>query len=298
VTEPPAHPRRLLFLGTPEAAVPPLRALVEDGWPVDLVVSRGDRRRRRNQPPEPSPVKAAAIDLGLPVTDRLEDAAGCGADLGVVVAYGRIIPADLLQRLAMVNVHFSLLPRWRGAAPVERAILAGDEQTGVCIMQVVPELDAGPVYARTTVPVGDATVSVLRDRLVTQGTELLVRTLRRGLTDVAPQEGQATYADKIEPADLRLDWSRSAEALERVIRLERAWTTFRGERLLVLDAAPQGGARLEPGALDGPMVGTADVPLRLERVRPAGRAAMRGLDWANGARLGPDERLGDTDDDR
>ena len=293
VTEPPAHPSRLVFLGTPEAAVPPLWGLVENGWPIDLVVSRPDKRRRRNTAPEPSPVKAAALELGLPVTDRLEDVQRSDADLGVVVAYGRIIPTDLLDRLPMVNVHFSLLPRWRGAAPVERAILAGDETTGVCVMQVVPELDAGAVYSRSTVPVGAGPVSVLRAQLVAAGTDLLVRTLQDGLSAPSPQEGAVTYADKIESEDLHLDWRRSTTELLRVIRLERAWTTFRGDRLRVLAATGRPEVEPAPGVLAGPVVGTGDGALHLDLVQPAGRGAMGGADWANGARLAEGDHLGD-----
>ena len=293
MTEPPAHPSRLAFLGTPEAAVSPLRGLVEDGWPIDLVVSRPDKRRRRNKPPEPSPVKAAAVELGLPVTDRLEDVRQSEADLGVVVAYGRIIPAELLDRLPMVNVHFSLLPRWRGAAPVERAILAGDETTGVCVMQVAPELDAGAVYSRVAVAVGKGPVSDLRERLVAEGTDLLVRTLRDGLSAPMPQEGAVTYADKIDTEDLHLDWLRPAAELLRMIRLERAWTTFRGDRLRVLAATGDDDVELAPGVLAGPLVGTGAGGLRLDRVQPAGRGAMGGADWANGARLVEGDHLGD-----
>ena len=293
MTEPPVHPSRLVFLGTPEAAVPPLRGLVEDGWPIDLVVSRPDKRRGRNKPPEPSPVKATALELGLPVTDRLEDVRQSDADLGVVVAYGRIIPAELLDRLPMVNVHFSLLPRWRGAAPVERAILAGDETTGVCVMQVAPELDAGAVYSRATVAVGKGPVSDLRERLVAEGTDLLVRTLRDGLSASMPQEGEVTYADKIEAEDLHLDWLRPAAELLRVIRLERAWTTFRGDRLRVLAATDDNDVDPAPGVLAGPVVGTGDGALHLDLVQPAGRGAMGGADWANGARLAEGDHLGD-----
>lgn len=280
-----------MFLGTPAAAVPPLRALVDAGWPVDLVVSRADKRRRRNKPPEPSPVKAAALELGLTVTDRLEDVLSTDADLGVVVAYGRIIPTDLLERLPMVNVHFSLLPRWRGAAPVERAILAGDRETGVCVMQVAPELDAGAVYSRVTVPVGSDPLSALRDRLVDEGTDLLTRTLADGLGPPEPQVGEVTYAEKIEPDDLRLDWSASGEEVGRLVRLERAWTMFRGDRLRVLEVEPVTAPGLAPGALDGPVVGTHDGAVRLVRVQPAGRGAMDGADWARGARPTDGERF-------
>ncbi len=144
-----SRPHRLVFLGTPEAAVTPLQALVEAGFEVALVVSRADRRRGRGGGLVPSPVKQAALDLGLPVTERVEDvlAEGIDADLGVVVAFGRLIRPHVLDRLPMVNVHFSLLPRWRGAAPVERAILAGDTETGVCVMQLEEGLDTGPIHA-------------------------------------------------------------------------------------------------------------------------------------------------------
>jgi Formyl transferase len=147
---PPSSARRLVYLGTPEAAVAPLRALVDAGFEIALVVSRPDRRRGRGGALSPSPVKAAATELGLTVTDVLDDVLGVDADLGVVVAYGRIIPSRILERLPMINLHFSLLPRWRGAAPVERALLAGDIETGVCVMDVDVEPDfsstrCGPV---------------------------------------------------------------------------------------------------------------------------------------------------------
>ncbi|MFM7082969.1 MAG: methionyl-tRNA formyltransferase, partial [Actinomycetota bacterium] len=128
--------RRIVYLGTPEMAVAPLRALVDAGVEVALVVTRADKRRGRGSALSPSPVKALALELGLPVSHELDDATKVGAALGVVVAYGRIIPLRVLSQLPMINVHFSLLPRWRGAAPVERALLAGDDETGICIMRV------------------------------------------------------------------------------------------------------------------------------------------------------------------
>src|SRR4051812_473977 len=151
---PPRYPRRLVYLGTPEMAVPPLRALHAAGHELALVVSRPDKRRGRGGLLVPSPVKAAALDLGVPVTDRPDDATEVGADLGVVVAYGRIIKRPVLERLAMINLHFSSLPRWRGAAPVERALLAGDPTTGVCVMAVEEGLDTGGVYARSELAIG------------------------------------------------------------------------------------------------------------------------------------------------
>ncbi len=143
---------RLAYLGTPQLAVPPLRALVDAGHDVALCVTRPDRRRGRGGQTTPSPVKAAAGELGIAVSHDMDDLLAARVELAVVVAFGRIIPARLLQELSMVNLHFSLLPRWRGAAPVERAILAGDDETGVCLMKIEEGLDSGPVYASTDRP--------------------------------------------------------------------------------------------------------------------------------------------------
>ena len=188
----------------------------------------------------------AALELGLPVSHRVQDVVDAAADLGVVVAYGRIISAEVLDRLDMVNVHFSLLPRWRGAAPVERAILAGDTVTGVCLMAIDEGLDTGPVYRCEKVAIGDdETAAALVGRLAVTGAALLVSALDEGLGSPAPQRGEATYAAKITPEDLHLDWSQSAAELVRVVRVGRAWTTWRGKRLLVHQAArwPRAGLR-------------------------------------------------------
>jgi methionyl-tRNA formyltransferase len=271
----PARPRRLVFLGTPAMAVPPLRALVEAGFDVALVVTRADKRRGRRAEPSPSPVKAAALELGLPVAHRVDDALGAGAELGVVVAYGALIKPHVLAELPTVNLHFSLLPRWRGAAPVERAILAGDAETGVCVMQIEEGLDTGPVYACERVPIGPHTTAAeLRAALVAVGTPLLVETLRRGLDEPAPQEGEPVYAAKIEPDDLRLDWSRPADELDRIVRVGGAWTTFRGKRVKVLEATVR----------DGELV--PDV------VQPEGKEPMSADAWRRGARLAPGEAIG------
>lgn len=296
---PPRHPRRVAFLGTPDAAVPSLRALAASELEVALVVSRPDRRRGRGGATSPSPVKAAALELGLPVTDQVDEVAAAEVDLGVVVAYGRILRADLLDAVPMVNVHFSLLPRWRGAAPVERALLAGDPRTGVCVMEVVEALDEGGVHARAEVPIGpEATAAGLRAELADLGAELMVRTLTSGLGRPEPQEGEATYAAKITPDDLRLDWTRPAPELDRVVRVGGAWTTFRDARLRVWAATPTGGdaAAAGPGSVavvDGAVVAaTGAGALVLDEVQPEGRARQAARDWANGARLAPDDRLG------
>jgi methionyl-tRNA formyltransferase len=233
---------RLVFLGTPEAAVPPLRSLVAAGHDVALVVTRPDKRRRRGGQLDPSPVKATALEMGLAVTDDLATATGVGAELGVVVAYGRIVPVAVLDELPMVNLHFSLLPRWRGAAPVERAILAGDAETGVCLMAVEAGLDTGAVYAEEATAIDpEETADDLRSRLVTIGCQMLVQNLaagRAGLPVPHEQAGNPSYAEKLAVHELELDWTRPAFHLARVVRLGRAWTTFRGKRVRVLAAVP------------------------------------------------------------
>jgi methionyl-tRNA formyltransferase len=273
--------------------VPALRGLVEAGFEVACVVRRADRRRGRGAALSPSPVKAAAVELGLPVTDDVDAVRAAAVDLAVVVAYGRIIRRTLLEAVPMVNLHFSLLPRWRGAAPVERAILAGDEETGVCLMALEEGLDTGPVYCRVTTPIGPGeTAAELRGRLAGLGRDLLVAALAAGLGAAAPQEGEPTYAAKLDPAELRLDWAAPAVQLDRVVRVGRAWTTWRGKRLLVLAARPSPGPAPAPGRLDGPLVGTGQGGLTLVTVQPEGRAAVAAAEWLRGARPGPGERLG------
>jgi methionyl-tRNA formyltransferase len=274
----PAHPRRLVFLGTPDFAVPPLRALVDAGFDVALVVSRADARRGRGGHATPSPVKAAALELGLPATDRVDDVLDAGADLGVVVAFGRLIKPHVLAELPMVNIHFSLLPRWRGAAPVERAILAGDDRTGVDLMVVEEGLDTGGVYDRAEVAIGpDDTVDELRTRLTEAGTRLLVDNLTRGLGPPRAQQGEATYAHKIDPAELHIDWTQPAIAVHRLVRIGGAWTTFHGKRLKVWRTA------LDPVA-GTVAVPAGDGPLHLLEVQPEGKPRMPAAAWANGAR--------------
>ena len=245
----------------------------------------------------PSPVKAAALEAGLPTTDRVDDVIGAGAELGVVVAFGRLVRPNVLAALPLVNLHFSLLPRWRGAAPVERAILAGDALTGVCLMSLEEGLDTGPVYACDTVEIGiDDTADELRAILVERGTAMLLEALDHGLPEPRPQDGEPTYATKLAPAEHRLDWRRPAVELHRVVRVGQAWTTFRGSRLKVhrsrlADAAPgQPSGLLDPQTL---VVGTGDGGLQLVEVQPEGRPVQPAGAWRNGARLGPEERLGD-----
>jgi methionyl-tRNA formyltransferase len=283
---------RLAYVGTPALAVPPLEALLSAGHEVALVVSRPDRRRGRGGAVDPSPVKAAALEWGLPYSENVADAAAAQVELAVVVAFGRIIPVAVLEQVPMVNLHFSLLPRWRGAAPVERAILAGDLATGVCIMTVEEGLDTGAVYAREEVVIGPTEhLESLRARLVEQGSALLVELLAGGAAGLPipqPQEGEPTYAEKIRPEELELHWDRPAEDLARLVRLDRAWTSFRGRRLRVLEAEVDDRAGLGDGrpfgSLQGTEVTTGAGVLRLVTVQPEGKAPMPVGDWLHGVR--------------
>ena len=296
---------RLVFLGTPEAAVAPLRTLVGAGHDVALVVTRPDKRRGRGSALHPSPVKAAAIDLGLAVTDRLDDVVSAGAELGVVVAYGRIIPVAVLDELPMVNLHFSLLPRWRGAAPVERAVLEGDSETGVCLMAVAAGLDTGAIYARADTAIGDdETAAELRSRLVEIGCRLLEKHLAEGAAGLPlprDQVGVPTYAEKVLPGELEIRWDQTAVQIGRVVRLGRAWTTFRGRRLGVLRATEAPPATDRGRGEDGWVLGTIDgqtvlagggTAVALLAVQPEGRRPMSADAWLRGVRPRPGERLG------
>jgi methionyl-tRNA formyltransferase len=297
---PPVRPRRLAYLGTPALAVPPLEALVAAGFDVGLVVTRLDKRRGRGGALQPSPVKEAAHRLGLPVGHRVDDVLTAGVELGIVVAYGALVRPHVLAAVPMVNLHFSLLPRWRGAAPVERAVLAGDHETGVCLMQLEEGLDTGPVYARVGVPIApDETAASLRHRLVEVGARLLVERLVEGLRDPVPQTGEVSYAAKLDPAEFELRFARSAVELDRIVRVGGAWTTFRGRRLKVLRAEVVPAGAGEPGE-PGELLDASDVviacgdgtALRLVEVQPEGRSAQPTRAWANGARPARHERFG------
>jgi len=293
---PPAHPRRLVYLGTPELAVAPLEALHAAGFDIALVVTRPDARRGRRGGDSPSPVKIAALALGLPVSHDVEDATTVGADLGVVVAFGEIIRRPVLERLPLVNLHFSLLPRWRGAAPVERALLAGDERTGVCVMAVEEGLDTGGIHAQAELAIRrTSTADELGQQLTALGSRLLVETLQAGLGTPVPQAGEVTYAQKVNTADLELHWDQPAIELDRVVRLGGAWTTFRGRRLKVHSARP--GAEMAagpPGTIESERVATGHGSLQLLEVQPEGKGRAAFSSWLHGARPQGDERLGET----
>ncbi|MEZ5238091.1 MAG: methionyl-tRNA formyltransferase [Microthrixaceae bacterium] len=212
---------RVVFMGSPAAAVPPLRALAEHGHDVALVVTNPPRRRGRREEPSPTPVQAEAERLGLEVGHDLDRVTAVGAELGVVVAFGRLVPAGILERLRMVNLHFSLLPRWRGAAPVQRAILAGDERTGVCLMELEEGLDTGGLFGCSEIELTpSSTAAGVTEVLSGLGAQLLVEKLAEPLGTPVPQPAEGvTYASKITVEELRLDWSRPAEELSRSVRV-------------------------------------------------------------------------------
>jgi len=261
---------KLAFFGTPAIAVTPLRELHAAGHEIDLVVTGPDARRGRGTSTSPSPVKEAATALGLPVSHDPDAVLDSDAVLAVVVAYGSILKPHLLAHVPMVNLHFSLLPRWRGAAPVERAILAGDAETGVCVMAVEEGLDTGGVYARATTPVGTKTLAELWAELSVTGAKLLVDWLPRAFVDGAlvepePQVGEVTYAAKLTADDRRVDPSDDPVHQLAVIRLGNAWTTVGGgKRLKILGAH-----------LDGD-------ELRITEVQPEGRRPMEFTAWLRG----------------
>jgi len=290
---------RLIFLGTPADAVSPLQALVAARHDIAFVVTQPDRRRSRGKGSDPSPVRRAADELGLPVLtpvkarEIVDDVRASGAQLGVVVAFGQLLPVALLEALPLgfVNLHFSLLPRWRGAAPVERAMLAGDTETGVCLMELEAGLDTGPVYASTRVPIGEReTAGELRARLVDVGTELLVDHLPDvGASPPAPQVGEPTYAEKLTVEEFELDPARPAPELDRLVRAGNprpgAWMRVGGRRVKVWRTHPAPASSGAPGAISaGGALVTAHGLLALDEVQPEGKRVMSGAAWRAGLR--------------
>ena len=258
-----ARAMRVVFMGTPDFAVPALDALVAAGHEVACVYSQPPRPAGRGKKPRPSPVQARAEALGLPVrhpvslktAEAQAEFAALGAEAAVVVAYGLILPQAVLDAPARgcLNIHASLLPRWRGAAPIHRAVMAGDAETGICIMAMETGLDTGPVFLREAMPIGpEDTTGDLHDRLAALGGRLIVETLERiGALVPEPQpEGGATYARKIDKAEARIDWAASAEEVGRLIRglspFPGAWCAMAGTRVKCLRATAVAGVG-QPG---------------------------------------------------
>jgi methionyl-tRNA formyltransferase len=292
--------QRVAFLGTPELAVPVLRSLVEAGIEVGYVVTRIDKRRARGNDLYPSPVKVAALELGLTVSHKVDDLLEQHRvkpfDLAVVVAYGALIKPHVLAEIPMVNLHVSLLPKWRGAAPIERALLAGDSETGVCLMQIEEGLDTGGVIGLRTMTITDSTTADdIRSQLIAEGSQLLIEQLKSGLDPVVPQVGVATYAEKLDSSELRIDWSRSAHEISRLIRLGNAWTVFRGKRLKIHQADVIDGAASEVGSIsvtkNSAHVATGSGTLDLKIVQPEGKPRMDVVSWINGNQPTHGEKL-------
>lgn len=279
---------KIAFLGSPPPAVPVLERLLRDGHDIVTVVTPPNRKRGRGGKLVATAVGETAERLGLPVVHRLADCDFATVDLAVIVAFGRIIPSSLLERVPMINVHFSLLPRWRGAAPVERAILAGDHETGVCIMGVAPELDTGPVYARATTLVGEKTSAELLDELARMGAESLSDVVKRfdEITPV-PQVGTPSYAEKLTPADFLVSPDMTADHASRVMRLGRTRLQV-GTATIKVHRARVHPGDCRPGVAAGEaevLLGCNDGCVALEIVQPDGGRPMSAAEWWRGQRF-------------
>jgi methionyl-tRNA formyltransferase len=307
---------RIVFGGTPDVAIPSLDALADSRHELVAVVTRPDAPSGRGKKLTASPVAQRAAELGIEVlkpprprdeefVTRLTELA---PDCCPVVAYGALLPQRVLEipRHGWVNLHFSLLPAWRGAAPVQHAILAGDQITGATTFRIVLELDAGPILATVSEPIRpDDTAGDLLYRLSLSGARLLVETLdgiEDGTLTATPQpetDAQVSYASKINVEDARIDWTQSADVLDRLIRAcapaPGAWTTFRGERFKI-NSARISDAVLAPGVLQiskrAVRVGTATQALELDEIQAQGKKPMPAADWARGITFGPEPRLG------
>ncbi|MHA7219652.1 methionyl-tRNA formyltransferase [Arthrobacter sp. MDT1-48-3] len=315
---------RILFAGTPEVAVPSLRALVDAGFDVAAVLTRIDAPLGRKKVLTPSPVAAAAGELGLPVLkgnrftpELLEQLSSLDLDAAAIVAYGGIVPPAGLAvpKHGWINLHFSVLPAWRGAAPVQHAVLAGDDVAGATTFRLEEGLDTGPVFGVMTETLEpQATSGEVLERLSHSGAVLLVQTLSgiaSGRVEAAPQSGEPSFAPKLGIDDARIDWSEPAVAVRRRINAVTpepgAWTTLEGQRVKLgpvspvagdpapgdpggETAQPEAGGPPAPGALQvvgrEVRVGTGTEPVVLGSVQPAGKKMMKALDWARGAARG------------
>ena len=280
---------RVVFMGTPDFSVPALRAIAARHQVV-AVYSQPPRAAGRGQKPRPSPVHRAADELGLPVLtpERLkspEDQAAFaahGADVAVVVAYGLILPQPVLDapRLGCLNIHASLLPRWRGAAPIHRAILSGDAETGVAIMQMEAGLDTGPVLAEARTPIGAGdTTADLHDRLAAMGADLIADVLDRLPLPATPQPTEGvTYAAKIDKAEARIDWTRPATEVDRQIRARSpfpgAWCMAGGERLKLLRSRLADGHGAPGQVLGGFIIACGEGAVEITQAQREGKRPL------------------------
>ncbi len=298
---------RILFFGTPEFATPALRALVGEGHDVVGVVTQPDRPQGRSRSRlVPSPVKQVALEEGIPVLqperprgdDFMAALRALEPELSVVVAYGHILRQEVidLPPRGTLNIHASLLPRWRGAAPIQAAMLAGDSETGVTIMRMVLGLDAGPVLHEIRTPIGrDETAGELTERLAELGSRAIIEALALldlgGLTERPQDESLVTYAPKIERAQARLDFSEDAELVAREIRAydpkPGAWALLRGTEVRFFGARVLPDRRGDPGEVlavgeMGMIIACGNGAVAVETVHPAGKRRLAALDWAQG----------------
>ncbi|GLO68735.1 methionyl-tRNA formyltransferase [Phaeobacter inhibens] len=300
---------RIVFMGTPDFSVPVLDALVEAGHDIAAVYCQPPRPAGRGKKDRPTPVHARAEALGFEVRHpvSLKDAqqqaefAALNADVAVVVAYGLILPQAVLDapRQGCLNIHASLLPRWRGAAPIHRAIMAGDAQTGVCIMQMEAGLDTGPVLMREATDIGaEETTDQLHDRLSEMGAELIVQALTQltNLTPVVQPDDGVTYAHKIDKAEARVDWTRPAVEVDQQIRglspFPGAWCEIDGQRVKLLASRVVDGAGVAGRVLDDSLrIACGEGAVELLRLQRAGKGAqereifLRGFPIAAGTDL-------------
>ena len=283
--------KRIVYIGTPEIAVAPLQTLVAEGFVIELVVTGVDKRRGRGTETSANPVKVAALALGIPVSHDINDVLKLNPEglLGVVVAFGNIIAPKILQHVPMINIHYSALPRWRGAAPVERAILSGDSTTAVCIIQVGEQLDAGDVLATAPCAIGDDdSVVALRGRLGQLALPLLIDICSNGVSSQQAQTGEVVVARKITAHDLAIDWSSIPVAISRQVRLGNAFTFFDGKRFKVHEVSsaseqlPAGSISVHDARV---LVGARGGSIQLVTVQPEGKPRTSASEWARGARL-------------
>lgn len=291
---------KIIFMGTPEFSVPVLDAL-QEAHEILAVYCQPPRPAGRGKADRPSPVQARAKALGLPVRhpvslrskEAIRDFAALGADVAVVVAYGLILPQAVLDtpRFGCLNIHASLLPRWRGAAPIHRAIMAGDRETGVCIMQMEAGLDTGPVLLREAVAIGaEETTADLHDRLSALGARLIVEALARLPLPAVPQPAEGvTYAAKIDKAEARVDWTRPAAEVDRLIRglspFPGAWTTVGGERVKLLRSRMAEGKGRPGQVLGGFIVACGEGAVEITEAQREGKRPMAALDVLRGLTL-------------
>ena len=298
---------RLAFMGTPDFAVPALEALIASGHEIAAVYTQPPRPAGRGKAERKSPVHVRAEAVGVPVrtpvslksAEAQREFSDLGLDAAVVVAYGLLLPQAVLDapKYGCLNIHASLLPRWRGAAPIHRALMAGDTETGVCIMAMEAGLDTGPVYAREAVEIGPRdTTGSLHDRLAVLGARMVVDVLAALPFDPEPQDADGvTYAKKIDKAEARIDWTRPADEVDRLIRglspFPGAWSNIDGTRIKALLSETTDGAGAPGEVLDGLHIACGIGAVRLLEVQRAGRGPQDAEAFLRGFPLEPGTKL-------